>query len=313
MSRILFARSADGYRAPRGELIRRVQTALAAGGWNPGPIDGVYGSATGDAVRAFQVAAGLPPDGCLSFDGWSRLVPEQAPSVVDRCLQVTADFEGHGFGKATGNFDGAGITWGILGFTLRHGEIQSILSEVRRTRPPAIAACFGALQGELWHALEKPIDEQVRWADGISVPGGKAELLPDWAEAFRRLADFEEVRNAQMRRVIRYWNRAVEDARRFALDSELGIALCFDIAVQNGGIDHEAEERRIAGWIAAHPEADEEAKRACIADVVAESAQPQWVEDVRRRKRALATGEGTVHGARYRAADWGLAAEPWAD
>jgi hypothetical protein len=31
------------------------------------------------------------------------------------------------------------------------------------------------------------------------------------------------------------------------------------------------------------------------------------VEDVRRRKRTIATGQGEVHGARYNLGDWGVA------
>ena len=37
--------------------------------------------------------------------------------------------EGHGFTMVAGDFDGAGLTWGIIGFTLKHGEIQRIVQE----------------------------------------------------------------------------------------------------------------------------------------------------------------------------------------
>jgi hypothetical protein len=46
-----------------GELVRRVQRALAASGFNPGPIDGLYGRQTAAAVRAFQMQKGLAIDG----------------------------------------------------------------------------------------------------------------------------------------------------------------------------------------------------------------------------------------------------------
>lgn len=39
------------------------------------------------------------------------------PAALDRSLQVTAAFEGHGFGMLQGNWDGAWLTWGIIGFT----------------------------------------------------------------------------------------------------------------------------------------------------------------------------------------------------
>lgn len=46
-----------------GELVRAVQRALAAAGFNPGPVDGIYGGQTAAAVRAFQLRKGLAVDG----------------------------------------------------------------------------------------------------------------------------------------------------------------------------------------------------------------------------------------------------------
>jgi N-acetylmuramoyl-L-alanine amidase len=46
-----------------GKLVRDVQRALAAKGFNPGPIDGEFGSLTAGAVRAFQLKKGLAADG----------------------------------------------------------------------------------------------------------------------------------------------------------------------------------------------------------------------------------------------------------
>jgi peptidoglycan hydrolase-like protein with peptidoglycan-binding domain len=47
----------------RGAFVRTVQRALKAEGFNPGPIDGLYGLQTVAAVNAFQITHGLVPDG----------------------------------------------------------------------------------------------------------------------------------------------------------------------------------------------------------------------------------------------------------
>ena len=60
-----------------------------------------------------------------------------APDLKQRWLQLTADFEGTGFTKAVGNFDGAGLTWGIIDFTLLNGELGAVLKEIR-TKHPAV-------------------------------------------------------------------------------------------------------------------------------------------------------------------------------
>jgi peptidoglycan hydrolase-like protein with peptidoglycan-binding domain len=46
-----------------GRLVKDVQRALAAAGFNPGPIDGEYGGQTAAAVRALQLSKGLAVDG----------------------------------------------------------------------------------------------------------------------------------------------------------------------------------------------------------------------------------------------------------
>jgi len=47
----------------RGQAVIRLQTALRSAGYNPGPIDGIYGSQTVAAVKSFQRANGLVVDG----------------------------------------------------------------------------------------------------------------------------------------------------------------------------------------------------------------------------------------------------------
>src|SRR5690606_21182133 len=47
----------------RGPATKRLQAALDKRGFDPGPIDGIYGPRTMAAVVAFQLEHGLVPDG----------------------------------------------------------------------------------------------------------------------------------------------------------------------------------------------------------------------------------------------------------
>ena len=87
--------------------------------------------------------------------------------------------------------------------------------------------------------------------------------------------------------------------------NELGLALCFDIAVQNGGID-QTEGQRIRNKITQTPPATPQDLRKIIANVVAENSNPTFIEDVRKRKMTFATTQGTVHGSKYDVKTWGL-------
>lgn len=52
----------------------QIQQALKAAGYDPGDIDGKLGSKTRKAVRAFQKANGLNPDGKVGPKTWNALL-----------------------------------------------------------------------------------------------------------------------------------------------------------------------------------------------------------------------------------------------
>ena len=305
MDRVLFQRTKQGYRSVRGELVRRVQIALRDKGFSTGEIDGVFGIGTEAALYSWQKAAGTQPSGAVTASGWEQLLNAPIPCLRDRCLQITADFEGHGFSKVIGNFDGAWLTWGIIGFTLRGGELVRVLNDVRLKCPLQLAEAFGPLARELSLVLDRDARTREEWANAIAVGEGRYRLLPEWTAAFEKLGSFPEVQEIQIAAAGRFWVRAQLDAQALDLKTERGLALCFDIAVQNGGVSRPAKERikRRLERGDCHRECD---RLLIIADVVAELSVPPYVEDVRSRKRTLAAGEGTVHGIRYETRTWGV-------
>lgn len=52
-------------RGAKGPVVKRLQDALAMRGFDPGPVDGIFGPATERALRAFEAVAGLQVDGEL--------------------------------------------------------------------------------------------------------------------------------------------------------------------------------------------------------------------------------------------------------
>jgi peptidoglycan hydrolase-like protein with peptidoglycan-binding domain len=53
--------------------VRDLQEALKALGYNPGPIDGVFGATTEAAVKAFQQAKGITADGIVGKVTWINI------------------------------------------------------------------------------------------------------------------------------------------------------------------------------------------------------------------------------------------------
>jgi len=58
----------------RGEAVRAAQSRLKGRGYDPGPVDGIYGRRTAGAVKQFEKAMGfLKPNGVLDGDTWTAL------------------------------------------------------------------------------------------------------------------------------------------------------------------------------------------------------------------------------------------------
>jgi N-acetylmuramoyl-L-alanine amidase len=73
----------------RGEDVRDVQHRLLGAGLriDPDELDGTFGDSTEAAVREFQRARGLPPDGIMGPDTWGQLV-EAGYRLGDRTLYL---------------------------------------------------------------------------------------------------------------------------------------------------------------------------------------------------------------------------------
>jgi peptidoglycan hydrolase-like protein with peptidoglycan-binding domain len=285
----------------QGSIASLIQTGLFDAGFGEGTrqafIDGDYGGMTAGAMRRFRQSAGLDLAEGVDQLAWSRLTTQPLPALFTRCLSLTAAFEGHGFSKLEGNFDGAGLTFGIIGFTLKHGELQQLVSQAFAEDPALGGRCFSAAQLAEWaQVTQRSLAGQVAWA------GDLGARLSEWKDSFARFGSEPRVQALQVERAARrYFEPARESAARMGLTTEQGIALAFDTHVQNGGFKEEA--RRLAQQSQDLPESR---LRELLADAVASSAAPQWQEDVRNRKRTIATGAGSVHGRAYRLTAWGL-------
>jgi hypothetical protein len=301
MSRMLFAKGVHG------ELITKIQEVLNASGFNTKGIDGVFGENTRFAIEQFQKGEGnLDVTGEVDTDTYKALMGMDPPMLRDRSLQLTAAFEGHGFGLAQGNFDGAGITWGIIGFTLKHGEVKKIILSLNEINPALVTECFENKTEELLEVLNSSTAKQIAFADQISIGANKLKLSEPWRSSFMKFGGMPEVQKLQSEFANKdYFQPACQTAKDFKLNTELGVLLAFDIHVQNGGIKQSARNL-IHQQLQDHPVGNERELRVIIANAVADKAGAEFREDVRARKTTIANGSGKVHGATFLLRNWGL-------
>jgi Putative peptidoglycan binding domain/Glycosyl hydrolase family 46 len=285
-----------------GDIVKQIQKALTGAGFNTQGVDGWFGKNTADALDDFQQSRQLPVTGSVDERSWQQLLQRPVPSVFERSLQVTAAFEGHGFELAIGNFDDALLTWGIIGFTLASGEIPRIVNAIKLNHPELVRQAFQDSTEELLGLMSDSPEQQTIWADEHTLADGS--LVQPWRQMFAVFGSFPEVQEEQMKHVASdYLEPAILTARKLRLSTELGLALCFDISVQNGGIKRAAMTEIQQGTV---PAMSEPALLGLIANAVADNARAKFQEDVRRRKLTIARGQGSVHGHNYVLENWGL-------
>ena len=77
-----------GYGKPTGATpVRVVQRTLRRQGWEPGPVDGLYGPRTKAAVTRFQVAARVGVDGIVGPQT-RRAPPDSRTTIFVHALRI---------------------------------------------------------------------------------------------------------------------------------------------------------------------------------------------------------------------------------
>ena len=308
---MLLRLSNSGNARAKGPIVEILQRALGNTGFPVSAVDGEFGPDTHRAFNAWQRATGRAESVGISSPEWTALTGRPEPSVFDLALQFTASFEGTGFTGAVGNFDGAGITFGIIGFTARHGELRRLVDNAKARDASILQRSFGPLAQELIDGLSGSPAELIDFANSISLPPRKYKLQPEWRAAFAKFGAEPIVRQLQLEAAEqRYWTIAKKFFRHYHLGDARDAALLYDCAVQNGGVKDVADaaiRSRLSGGESA------EERRLVIAEEVRDASNPRWHEDVFSRKSCIATGEGRVHGARFDLLDWGLGTQAISD
>lgn len=275
-----------------GWLVEEIQEGLVDKGIEV-KVDGVFGPLTEDAVKKWQDWHGFIPNGRVTESVFTGITEQQQPSLFERCAQLTAAFEGMNFTRVV-EHDGD-IGYGFLTFSLKWGHIKKILTYDLPFKPEIVS--------------QAPCGEQrFRYLVNIETPNSEfvAEVNKQklaWMHFLSRL----DTQEAQLEYTLdAFWEGiAKKDHDRLI---ELGVAdgprlwgMCFDHAVQSGGLTKEEEKAFLTLRSSTKlPEL------VALANAMADHAKPQYRDDVLSRRLVFAMGSGVVHGKNYLTVDWGV-------
>ncbi|MGF1645279.1 MAG: peptidoglycan-binding protein [Thiotrichales bacterium] len=305
----------NSYRmGSHGDDVRKIQQALAAAGLYRGPIDGDFGGGTFAAVVAFQKKKGMVTDGVVGPKTWKalfdkRMQPSQLARrpLIDRCIALTGAFEtGKGFPDCfcgiAGDFDGQGVSLGVLQWNFGQGTLQPLLREMMTSFPDVSKEVLGDFFDPLLAALEAEKTELMEFSRAVQHPVTHAVFEP-WRGFAKSLGRTEEFQAVQINHARGLYDKALAMCADYDLWSERAAALMFDIVTQNGSIRPHTRGIILAEFKSLSRQLTEDEREVrkleIIANRRAEAANPRWVDDVRMRKLCVARGEGAVHGIRY--------------
>jgi len=298
----------------KGSEAIKIQERLKALGHYRGPIDGIFGGGTEAAVKAFQKDRGLKVDGQVGPITWKALFDEEIaePSIIAKpmdykCLALTGSFEtGKGipecFAGLNGDFDGQGMSFGVLQWNFGQDSLQPLLRDMINRHSDVMQSIFHENYEILLEALNSDKEEIMSFVRSIQHPV-KHYIYEPWRGMFKSLGRTEEFQGLQLKYANGLYKSALKLCSEYGLWSERAVALMFDIKVQNGSISSLVKTRILNDFKNLPVDLSEEEmevyKMRIVANRRAEAANPRWVEDVRARKLCCANGGGIVHGINY--------------
>jgi hypothetical protein len=295
----------------KGPEVSKLQGRLAELQLYAGPVDGIFGGGTEAAVRAFQRSSGLPQDGQVGDQTWSRLFPAQSipvPALADqplaqRCLALSGSFETNRpvpdcFAGLSGNFDGQGISFGALQWNIGQRSLQPLLRAMNDQHAETMRAIFGTNYQTMLTMLGELPTDQLAWAGSIQDPLHHAIHEP-WRGQFLTLGRDQDFQRIELDAAHQLHVAALALCSNFQLRSQRAVALMFDIKVQNGSISPIVEAQIRGDFAQVDPGADEVERLRIVANRRADAVKSRWIEDVRTRKLTIANGSGRVHGVPY--------------
>ena len=226
--------------------------------------------------------------------------------LAQRCLALTGSFETSAgvpdcYAGMTGDFDGQGLSLGVAQWNIGQGTLQPLLAEMLSEHEAVMSSMFRERLSILQQMLASDREAQLVWARSIQ-DSVRHVVIDPWKGLLKALCRTPEFQAIQTKHSAATHSAALALCNRFGVTSERAVALMFDIRVQNHSINLKTEAliRKDFSKIPGASESEAEILKLCsIANRRAEAANPQFVEDVRRRKLTIANGKGTVHGISY--------------
>lgn len=225
--------------------------------------------------------------------------------TYDVCLKITGSFEGADYDTVTGNFDGQGMSFGILQLNLKSETFKNFIlnfcgDDVLDTFPVSIRP-LKELNGT----------DSVIWAKDVMLDLN-GNVKQEWVRAFKIFLTRSDVINLQKRACDKYYHRAKELCGRygFSQNNRRHMAFFYDCAVHVWSMGVELSfysKEQCANILTMYGTenmnlwieqllTDDQIKLVTLAHLRALKCKPEWRKAFFVRKATIAIGIGFVNG-----------------
>jgi hypothetical protein len=257
-----------------------------------------HASAHGDSVR-------------VGIADPRRMAPIDLEQALETAFAVTAAFEttGDKFQQVTGNFDGAGLSFGPAQVNFGTGTLVPLFKAFQAADEGALAACFDDRDDydEWLRVMDLPRAQQIDWANDITTGRGGHDVIEPWKGYLRRVGSVERFRAIMVERILsdygRRMLRAIDQLRQLRPDVSIDHLRCvcslYDLVVQQGSLDKAWSA--IAARVAREEPSDQFALTRIAVEERGRSALTAWRDDACSRRLGILKGVPETVGGRQRA------------
>jgi hypothetical protein len=211
-------------------LLRDAAAAFTARGL----FDGATPQADGVAVR-------IPPP--------ERLASIDLDQALETAFSVTAAFEtaGDKFQQVTGNFDGAGLSFGPAQVNFGTGTLVPLFRKFQAADQAALRGCFTDEDDcDDWlRVLDLPAAGQIAWANSVTSGRGGHDVIEPWKGYFQAVGRVGRFREIMVETILHDYGartaRAISALQRLRPDLRIDHLRCicslYDLVVQQGSLD----------------------------------------------------------------------------
>jgi len=159
--------------------------------------------------------------------------------LQEKTLGMTAFFETSNtfpecYGITAGNWDGAGLSHGVLQYNFKTGSLQPLWNHMNDNYNTLCRDIFGADYQTWADHINADFTTQTTWADSITNPANEHQTIEPWNTYFMNLGTSQPSIDKQVDMSASWRTNAERWFESLGLYSRRGFALLWDISVQMG-------------------------------------------------------------------------------